>query len=55
MSINSNQYQENKEQSSLILSEPTEPKKTTKYDVGKTGIDFGQAQKCGGVPTLPSW
>ena len=54
------QYQQN-EQSSLILTELTEHKKTAKCDLGNPGSGLGQAQQCGGVkpingiPPLDSW
>ena len=33
----------------IILSEHTEHKKTTTYDVGTPGPDLEQVHKCGGV------
>jgi hypothetical protein len=42
------QYQQNK-QLPLILTELTEHKKTTTYDVGNPGSGLGQVHKFGGV------
>jgi hypothetical protein len=53
------QYQQN-EQSSLILTEVAEHKKTMTYDVGNPGPNLEQEQTFGGIkpvngiPTLPS-
>ena len=51
------QYQQNK-QLPLILTELTEHKKTTTYDVGNPGSGLGQVHKFGGVKQvygIPSW
>jgi len=63
-SLNSDRHQfyqyQQIEQSPLILTELTEQKKTTTYDIGNPGPGLRQTQKCGGVmpvngiATIPS-
>ena len=53
------QYRQN-EQSPLIITELTEHKKSTTYDIGNPGPGLGQEQKCDrvkpvkGITILPS-
>ena len=53
------QYRQN-EQSPLIITELTEHKRSTTYDIGNSGPSLGQEQKCDrvkpvkGIPILPS-
>ena len=61
MVINSNNMKKTNNQSPLILTELSEHKKTTIYDIGNPGSGLGQALKCcgikpvNGVPPLASW
>ena len=49
--INTNNHLSPNNHLSFLLN----TKKTTTYDVGNPGLDFGQVQICGGVKPVNEW